>query len=126
MMVAHLRSSQTLIEVDLAKHHPKRAKLLQGALRAHDEGKYDLSIPVLLAQADGICAEVTGVQAYSRRDGVPKLAAVINTDALTPLVAALFYPLISPTPISASAPERAQANAQILNRHAVLHGEDVD
>ncbi len=41
------------------------------------------------------------------------------------LISSLFYPLTIPLPISASEYERATL-PEVLNRHAVLHGESLD
>lgn len=105
---------------------PSRAKIFISAFKAHKIGEYELSVPVLLAQADGICLELTGVQLYSkRRDGkttrVSEAIATFNVDSFT---AALLHPLTEVFPITFSSHERAGL-ADILNRHAVLHGESV-
>jgi len=89
---------------------------------AHNGGEYDLSVPVFLAQADGICLELIGVQLYSKRsDGkttkVSEAVAALEVDVL-------LYPLTEVFPIIFNSRERA-GQENILNRHAVLHGESV-
>ena len=83
---------------------------------AHREKRYALSIPVLLAQADGICQELQGEQLYKRnRKGEIALKAKIaskNVDEFT----ALMLPLV------AGPRERLRFGNQ-LNRHSILHGE---
>jgi hypothetical protein len=103
-----------------------RAQILMTAFKAHKTGEYELSVPVFLAQADGICLELTGVQLYSKQpDGkttkVSEAIATFNVDGFT---AALLHPLTDVFPIVFSSQERA-GQADILNRHAVLHGESV-
>jgi len=113
------------IEAALCEHFPTRAKLLRSAFGAHRRTEFALAIPVLLAQADGVCQEITGIQLYSRRNGIPMLASELALRDVTPLLKSLLTPLVKPMPISASADERAGL-ADTLNRHAVLHGESVD
>jgi hypothetical protein len=44
----------------LCDQFPSRSHILIAAFRAHNGGKYDLSVPVFLAQVNGICLELTG------------------------------------------------------------------
>lgn len=120
--MAHFDSRATSIEAQLVKRFPDRARILTSAMRAHRNGEYVLSIPVLLAQAEGVCVELVGVHLYARRDGKPILATYLKLDGQGPFMASLLYPLTTPTPISASAIERASLG-DLLNRHSVLHGE---
>jgi hypothetical protein len=82
-----------------------------------------------LAQADGICHELTGEQLYARdrKDNRPRLAAKledVETDDF--LLASLIGPLVTPTAVSATVKERVNLLKDILNRHLVLHGESLD
>jgi hypothetical protein len=115
----------TEIDLDLNKQLPARGRLLSLAFHAHRAGNYALSIPVFLAQADGICKEITGEQLYSRRNGMPKLASILLTPDMSPLSKSFLAPIVEPMPISASAIEREQMD-NILNRNAILHGESTD
>lgn len=121
----HFDSRCVDIEAVLCKRCPRRAKLLKSAFGAHRRGEYALAIPVFLAQADGMCQEITGVQLYGRREGVPRLASDLFLREASEITRWLLTPLIEPMPISASSSERAGLT-DALNRHAVLHGESVD
>jgi len=121
----HFESRAPEIEAELAERFPQRARIIVAALRAHQKEEYALSVPVFLAQADGICADLVGVQLYSRRDGVPQIASCSDIKGASPFEASLLYPLTIPTPISASKKERA-SSTDLLSRHAVLHGESTD
>jgi len=59
--------------------YPRRSQILVQAFAAHQRGDYALSVPVFLAQADGICAEHFDVDLYSRRNGLPRTAQQIET-----------------------------------------------
>lgn len=113
------------IEQRLTELVPERVRLLSAALSAHVRGEYALSIPVFLAQADGICHEITGVQLYGRDNGKPKLAKALRKQPISPFVLSMLSPIIEPAPISAGEKERL-GMIDILNRHCVLHGESID
>lgn len=111
----------------LSKNFPDRACILSEAFKAHEEKRYALSVPVFLAQADGICAELTGVELYTTerdketRDHVMKLQALFDKGQLEPYLIPLLAPLLDKkVPIRAG---RGKRNDYDLNRHAVLHGE---
>ena len=112
------------IEAALIAKFSTRATPISQAFKAHGRGEYYLSIPVFLAQADGVCKAFTTLQLFSRDDGVPKTASHVQSIE-SELISSLFYPLTIPLPISASEYERATL-PEVLNRHAVLHGESLD
>lgn len=124
-MCNHFDSELQTLEGQLSVKHSDRLRVLRPALEAHRVGQYALSIPVFLAQADGICAQSCGTELYARRNGSPKLAAALDLQGLTPFERSLFHPLLEPMPISASAKER-DLTTENLHRHAILHGEAFD
>lgn len=117
----------TAIDDAFNQYLPARGRLLSFAFKAHENEQYALSVPLFLAQADGICADITGVQLYSkdRRSGVPLLASVLLTSDVSPLTISILTPIIEPMPIIAGKNERAKLD-NFLNRHTVLHGESTD
>ena len=125
LLCGHFDNRCQEFETLLANKWAKRARLLQFAFEAHRRRQYALSVPVFLAQSDGMCQELTGFQLYSRRNGDPQLAAWPELDNFDPLLKSLLTPLIEPTIISASQKEHA-GQVDKLNRHAVLHGESLD
>ncbi|MFH1884745.1 MAG: hypothetical protein ABIL62_18760 [Planctomycetota bacterium] len=52
---------------------PERSHLFRTAFKAHNRKEYDLSIPVLLAQADGVCYDMLGVDLFGRNHKNPKI-----------------------------------------------------
>jgi hypothetical protein len=113
------------ISADLASTAPDRIHILRQALAAHIAGQFALSVPVFLAQADGICSARVGCHLYSRRNGTPVLAALFNDLPEESLLGYIMYPLALPLPLTASSAERAGLPTH-LNRHAILHGESLD
>ena len=107
------------VEEMICVRYPNRAVCVREAFWAHGEGKYSLSIPGCLIQADGIWAEHFGVSLYGRTkwDGCgrtfgglrQKVVAELSRDGLG---------------LWLSQNERP-ADFGGLNRHRVVHGEDV-
>jgi hypothetical protein len=122
----HFESRADEIESNLTSELPERSRIFLSAFEAHRRTDYALSIPVFLAQADGICHKITGEQLYSKDSrGIPRLASVLLTPEISPFAASMLAPIIEPAPITANAKAREQV-PNILNRHAVLHGESTD
>ncbi len=113
------------IEKSIISRFPHRKGLVSAAFNAHRRGDYVLSIPVLLAQTDGICKEVVKQYFFSKHNGKPKTAHFVEEVASDTLRAALLSPLAEPLPIAASERERTASWSE-LNRHMVLHGESLD
>jgi hypothetical protein len=113
------------IEKSLTEMLPLRAHLIKAAFTAHRRQEYELSIPVFLAQTDGICKELTKQYLFIKRDKKPQTATYVEEIALDTFRASLLSPLAQTLPISASERERTDAN-KALNRHAVLHGESLN
>lgn len=133
ILADHYRARFPQIMQELVSWYPKHAKILTSAFGAHQRGEHELSVPVFLAQADGICKTSLGVSLYSRqksrREGnrIPATAKAVETRQLDQdsIEAAMLHPLKIPLPISASKDELAGL-LNVLNRHEVLHGTSVD
>lgn len=133
-LAAYFEARLDQIERFLVEAHPRRAKVLSSAFAAHRAGQFDLSIPVLLAQTDGICRDEAGQYLFMRPRGGEKvkrykgkLGIAIYADEVTSdsFLSAVLSPLGEKLPINASESERVEGWTA-LNRHMVLHGESVD
>ncbi len=113
------------IEKSITKRFPHRAHLIRPAFNAHRRREYELSIPVLLAQTDGICKETVNQHLFIKQDKKPRTAIYVEQIAADSYRAVLLSPLARTLPISASEYERPEG-ADALNRHTVLHGESLD
>jgi hypothetical protein len=125
-MCGHYDEAADALLESLSRQFPSRRRLLESAFAAHRRADYAASVPLFLAQADGICHELTGVQLYARQNGVPKLKATFSSMEEDFLLISVVTPLIETTPLSANEKERASMTADIMNRHAILHGEATD
>ncbi len=119
-LIEYYRDNIDSIKDNLCIKYPNRATVLEKAFTAHKNNQYELSIPALLIQADGICKELIGVQLYSRNNRIPKTANYVNS--LDIISQSYLSPFSENLPISATERER-NSNFNELNRHQILHGE---
>jgi len=115
-----------IIESLIVAKFPRREKIIKAAFVAHRREEYELSIPVLLAQTDGICKEVIGQHFFIRgKNKKPQTAIYVEQITNGTMQAILLQPLAQVLPINKSEKERDE-NFSELNRHMVLHGESLD
>lgn len=124
-LVEYFRERLPSIEKWLNEKFSHRTKIIGAAFKAHAHGDYELSIPVFLAQSDGICYEVIKHYLFKRKDRKPSTAEYVETIASDTFRSALLFPFSHPLPISAPKHERGEFFNE-LNRHQVLHGEVLD
>ena len=123
-IAAHFRGRMREIETEICRRYPSRQSIVRDAFDAHRIGKYNLSIPVLLAQADGIWWERFGSYFFSRHRAGSMRSA--NLDQIQSWVFKVYYLVFdSSSPLWMFKSERP-ADFIGLNRHQVLHGEVVD
>ena len=122
-LVCHFQERVNEIEIDVASSFPQRKHILLDAFEAHRDGKYNLSVPTLLAQADGMCNETWAFCVFMGKDRARESADLVrnsNSDMRKQLVGLLGDPI----PLWQSVKRRG-AGFSGLNRHQVLHGESV-
>lgn len=124
-LIEYFESQLDEIENSFSAQFPHRSHIIASAFNAHRNGEYFLSIPVLLAQTDGICKEMVDQYLFMKKDKKPRTAIFVEQIAADTYEAALLSPLAASTPIGASEHEREQG-FNLLNRHMVLHGESLD
>jgi hypothetical protein len=133
VMVAYYRANLQPFSDELTSAHPDRAAAITAAVKAHmalgEEG-YFLSIPVFIAQADGLLAEISGVESP-----MTKAAQVFREKyADDPEVLDLLCPFLELKDSAFMMSAKARQNVthstgksfDALNRHQVLHGERSD
>lgn len=124
-LIEYFESRLTEIEESITTKFPHRAHLIRSAFGAHRNEEYSLSIPVLLAQSDGICKETVDQYLFIKQGKKPRTAIYVAQIAADTYMAALLSPLAETLPIGASKNERTEGFVA-LNRHTVLHGESLD
>lgn len=123
-LVEHYRRRLVEIEDELVEIFPTRAHILVQAFNAHRQGLYYVSVPTLLAQADGLCLNFLGEHFFSASRSHPdkQFEKLASLDVLTK---AMLAPFFHKTSIRLSEKSRPE-NFDKLNRHLVLHGESLD
>ncbi len=123
-LIDHFEGRLNSIEKIVVKKYPHRKRILSEAFKAHRDGLYELSVPVFLSQADGISLEITNGKNYFMSTGRKGISKLIEEAVESSYKEAFLSPLLQKKPLPISAPSRKRGSH--LNRHAVLHGEDVD
>ena len=107
-LVGYFEGKLIEIEKSITRKFPHRGHLIRSAIGAHRREEYNLSIPVLLAQTDGICKETVGQYLFFRQDKKPCTAIYLAEIATDAYMTALLSPLAKTLPISASEKERPE------------------
>ena len=123
-LVAFYKKHQTAIERALRKHFPSREPLFRAAFKAHRRGEYELSIPIMLTQADGVFYDLVGTQFFQRRKGLPAPMRFAQSFASDLMFSSMLAPLLEGQ-ISAGT-KGLKFTRGVLNRHGILHGVIVD
>lgn len=125
-MMDFLNCELPRMKKSLYARHPNRAKVLRQAFRAHGERRYALSIPVFLAQADGICFDVSSSLFFSKkRARVYRDAITRGRYALPPGGYGLEAFDDTPPLAKGYDTRNARKKSQEFNRNGVLHGHDL-
>ncbi len=114
------------IEEKLAAQFPGRAHIIKEAFKAHKEGNYIISIPLIMTQIDGIAFDTFKTTFFEKSRGkqIPKVSEYI-TDEVGDFSLILLLPFQTEQPIIFGRKERGE-DFNHLNRHQVLHGESTD
>jgi hypothetical protein len=121
VLVAYYQAKGDIIVSRVCANAPDRAQHIQDAWDAHKAGKYTLSVPVFLIQADGIVYDRrSGRQLFSKRNdrGIGTLAKTAEDGSADWVFLA---PYAEDSPFSKDTKD-LPADFEGLNRHAVLHG----
>lgn len=111
------------IEVNIIEKYPARSEVISMAFQLHKERNWIASIPLLLAQTDGICAQNLGAFLFSeheKREASIKEKFKNNHEEV---INYLVYPFTMETQFGAGISKKS-SNHKINgpNRNGVLHG----
>jgi hypothetical protein len=121
-LIRHFRDCSSDLEQEICGAFPDRKTILQKALSALRCGDYELSIPVMLAQAEGIGSEVFGVRIYSRKpENLKSLQKQIGSNKTDPLTDQYKQLIHEKIPITYQEKDLLPGHDH-LNRHEILHG----
>ena len=126
----------------IKSHWPIRKKILDDAFNAHEQRIYTLSIPVMLAQADGICFEILNALLFSKEERLPKTGRTLDqflknvkvsnnefqiSSGYNPFLK--YLRSVSSVMEYVNFKDEKYQNIQNyikLNRHSILHGIDIN
>ncbi|TGP39463.1 hypothetical protein EN871_32570 [bacterium M00.F.Ca.ET.228.01.1.1] len=142
VMAQYYRKNLQYFADELVNRHPGRAPAIAAAIHAHGTlgvNGYFLSIPVFIAQADGLLTEITKVKSalMKERRGQPELQASValreqlatdqdSLDLIHPLLGLHELDFMKSADARRSAAEASGYAFTALNRHQVMHGESSD
>ena len=124
-MCNFIESELSEISKAVSEKFPDRNRIIKLAFKAHKRKEYELSVPVFLIQADGICLDILGENLYSRKNGKPKTESIVRNLKTSQLMNAFLEPLKKPNLLNA---RKSESNifSEILNRNKILHGEMIN
>jgi hypothetical protein len=125
-MVEHYRSVLDEIQKEAEAEFPKRRLILEKAFYAHRQANYELSIPVMLAQAEGIYRDIFSLSPYEVGEKKFKklIEQKLNSDS-TKLFHGYFLCVTQALDIRKSIKPDAKPPFP-FSRHAILHGISTD
>ncbi len=122
LLCEHFDSIVDSIEALTTASLPDRAAILCQALAAHRRADYALSVPVLLAQTEGLYQDtfVTRLYVAGKKRSLTQVSRRIGG-----FVAAVFAALTQ-CRTGCGAPDGAPKDCSPLDRNAIMHGESLD
>lgn len=121
-MTEHIEKNWDFITESIFSAYPDRRKILECAFQLHIEERYIASIPLMISQADGICAESIGNHLFTdRKERESKLKELAtNADSFIGILLEIFG---QRTQFSAGISKySASKKALAPNRNGILHG----
>ena len=120
-MSEEIRSSTTKIQEKLNELYPSRAHILDVAFQLHNSQNYIASIPLLLSQTDGICAQKIGSYLFTEHD--KRIIRIKEIIEKSPEKSIVLAPLLQNTQFGASIGMAKQTSKdKAPNRSGILHG----
>lgn len=124
-LIVYYEENLLLIQKKLIEAFPNRASILSKAFDAHKNEIYELSIPVFLIQADGICLDLINRSFFGVRNSEKLFEDYIKSNVSGAITEAFLRPLKEKIPLVQNEKQRSE-NFNKLNRHLVLHGKCTD
>ena len=122
-LIQYYEENFEVIRKELILRHPKRKIIFEEAIDCHLKGIYNVTIPTLLSQVDGICYDFTGKKYFIGRE---RNDIAMEFEKLSGQIIEIFLtPIKSKIPIT-EGKEGLQNLHYTLNRHEVMHGLKTD
>jgi hypothetical protein len=125
-LVKHFKRQREIVQKLSVEAFPHRERILTKAFAAHDAGNYELSIPALFSQADGIGHDIFGVSIYSKGKKSRSQIRMRLGNAVSSEILEAYRKIVTTLlPINAETDDLSQFDSP-LNRHGVMHGIHTD
>jgi hypothetical protein len=122
-MITHLTDDWTKISTKITSIYPDRKHIFDVAFQLHKEENHIASIPLLLSQADGICAQNLGTFLFSDHDSRKKRIKSITENSNSISIDILLQVLDVETQFGASISKASHPKKALApNRNGILHG----
>jgi len=122
-MVAHLKDDLGSISDRIISSYPERKHVLDVAFKLHKDGNYIASIPLMLSQTDGICAQNLGAFLFSDHNLRAERIQRQIDESGDLLTNAFLEVLNTKTQFGASIKSRSKSKKDLApNRNGILHG----
>lgn len=122
LMMNHVNKRKDGIQLILIKNYQNRKKPLNCAFEAHNKSEYLLSIPVFLAQVDGLCFESFNEKFFSTENKKPRVGKILTGTITIGTIRNIYIePLRYLGALNATETVRSKFIG-LLNRHEVMHG----
>ncbi|WP_135459256.1 hypothetical protein [Vibrio echinoideorum] len=120
-MTVQISESIEDIHKQLVDLYPLRKDILDVAFSLHNDGNYIASIPLFLAQTDGLCAQTVGSYLFAERNKrIDRIKVLIEKK---PERAIILSPLLQDTEFGARIGKGKQVDKdKAPNRNGILHG----
>lgn len=124
-LVEYFEDKVDQIESEITQKYPEREKIITSAFNAYRNNSFELSIPVLLSQIDGICYERIKHYYFMKKNKKPQTAQFLTQFDRESIIVAFSSPLENVTYIADNYnQDNVQGNE--LNRHMIMHGISYD
>lgn len=120
-LIAYYQAKGDAIVSRVCANAPDRAQHIQDAWEAHKAGKYSLSVPVFLIQADGLVYDRRNGRQLFSKNANRGISAIAKTAEAGSADWVFLAPYVEESPFSKNTREIPDDFGG-LNRHAVLHG----
>ncbi len=125
MMETRIAVSLDSIRARTIQHFPNRANIINAAMNAHCNEVFELSVPILLIQSEGMVQDKWGTKLFaSDNNGLVTKERAENSKSGF-FTDALFLVLIEKVAITANKNDRLDF-PDAYNRHEIIHGSDTD
>jgi len=124
LMSKHLKKDYKELKEETIALFPNKREILKRGFRAYEKKQYEYSILIFLTQTDSICKTLTGTRLFGREQKQAKTKKYVDKHYNeTSFISGLLQPLADYGVINKAESDHMEGE---LNRHKVIHGDDIN